>query len=185
MKAIIDFLFDTVCELLQMKEGIAVSFKLPVQLMNDMDYLARLYQQCERHNVQPQRIEIEIGEQLTHAQLIHRKAFLQQARAYGFMLSLDDFGARNESADSLRLFHFDTIKITRSLIEGIAASPAKLSMLHNLIDRVIPAGTHVICEGVERSSDLALLSRYNHIGIEGYIFSRPLTFSQLKLLEGF
>lgn len=184
INAITDFLFDTVCELLKMKEGITISFNLPPQLMND-DYLAGLYQQCVRHGVQPQRIEIEISERLTRAQLISSQAFLQQARAYGFMLSLDDFGAGNLPADGLQLFHFDTIKIDRSLIAGIAASPAKQSTLHNLIDKVIPAGTHVICEGVERSSDLALLSRYNHIGIEGYMFSRSLTFNQLKLLEGF
>ncbi|MBS1203821.1 MAG: signal protein [Proteobacteria bacterium] len=185
IKAVSDFLFETVCELLKMKEGITVSFKLPAQLMNDMAYLASLYQRCRHHHVSPQRIEIEIGKWPTDTLQIHRQAFLQQARTYGFMLSLDDFGTQDESADSLRLFRFDTIKLARTLIHGIATSPAKLSTLHNLIDKVIPAGTHVICEGVERSSDLALLSRYRHIGIEGYIFSRPLTFSQLRLLEGF
>ncbi|SFT61008.1 EAL domain, c-di-GMP-specific phosphodiesterase class I (or its enzymatically inactive variant) [Kosakonia arachidis] len=185
IKAISDFLFETVCELLKKKEGITVSFKLPVQLMNDMAYLASLYQRCGHHHVSPQRIEIEIGKWLTATQQMHHHAFLQQARTYGFMLSLEDFSTQNESADSLQLFRFDTIKLARTLIHGIATSPAKLSTLHNLIDKVIPAGTHVICEGVERSSDLALLSRYSHIGIEGYMFSRPLTFSQLRLLEGF
>lgn len=185
IKAISDFLFETVCELLKMKEGITVSFKLPAQLMDDMAYLASLYQQCGDHHVAPQRIVIEVGEWLTDTPQMHHQAFLQQARTYGFMLSLEDFGTRNESADSLRMFRFDTIKLARTLVYGIAASPAKLSTLHNLIDKVIPAGTHVICEGVERSSDLALLSRYSHIGIEGYMFSRPLTFSQLQLLEDF
>ncbi|SCC52201.1 EAL domain-containing protein [Kosakonia oryziphila] len=185
IKAVSDFLFETVCELLKMKEGITVSFKLPAQLMNDMAYLASLYQRCGHHHIAPQRIEIEIGKWLTDTPHRDCQAFLEQARTYGFMLLLDNFGSLDESADSLRLFRFDTIKLARTLIYGIATSPAKLSTLHNLIDKVIPPGTHVICEGVERSSDLALLSRYSHIGIEGYIFSRPLTFSQLRLLEGF
>ena len=185
IREVTNFIFDTVCHLIKLKHDLTISFNLSHLLINDGEYLSRLYQQCLLNDVQPQSIEIEISEKITKAQLIESLPFLKQAKEYGFMISLDDFGAGNLQVDSLKLFNFDTIKIDRSIIDGIAEDEKKLSTLQDFIDQLISTDVTIICEGVERSSDLALLNQYSPIGIQGYIFYRPLTFTQLRLLEGF
>lgn len=184
-RKVTDFIFEVICHVLKMKETMTVSFILSPQLINDMDYLTQLIERCQHNDIAPQRIEIEVSNHLTYSQFISKLPALKQAREYGFMVSLGNFGCGNEHAERLQLFAFNTIKIDRSLVDGIARHPAKLSTLHRFIDSVIPAGTDVICEGVDSTADLALLNRYNAGGIQGYTFSRPLTFKQLQLLEGF
>ncbi|WP_252320254.1 MULTISPECIES: EAL domain-containing protein [Symbiopectobacterium] len=87
--------------------------------------------------------------------------------------------------DSLSLFNFDTIKIDRSIVNGIGTDPSKLERMQKLLHVLIPLGVNIICEGVEKAADLNKLKRYLPIFIQGYIFYRPLTLNQLNLLENF
>lgn len=180
-----DFMFDVVCQVIKNKSSMTISFNLSHLLFNNSAYLETLYQKCLMHEVNPQNIEIEISEKTTRQQLIDGIPFLNQAKKYGFMISLDDFGAGNLQIDSLSLFDFDTIKIDRSIIDGIGKEETKSQKLKILLNKLIPLGVNIICEGVEKATDLNRLNKYHPIGIQGYIFYRPLTFSQLRLLEGF
>ena len=184
IRKVTDFIFEVICHVLKMKETMVVSFILSPQLINDMGYLTQLRERCQRNNIAPQRIEIEISDKITYSQFISGLPLLKKAKEDGFMVSLGKFDSGHDHAERLQLFAFNTIKIDRSIVDGIARHPAKLSTLHRFIDNVIPAGTNVICEGVDSAADLALLNRYNASGIQGYTFSRPLTFKQLQLLEG-
>lgn len=180
-----DFIFSVICKIIKIKSSITISFNLSHLLFNDTAYLDTLYKMCLAYNVRPQNIEIEISEKITRQQLIDGVHFLSKAKAYGFMISLDDFGAGSLEIDSLNLFDFDTIKIDRSLVDGIGEDLTKAKRLKTLLNKLIPLGTNIICEGVETAIDLNQLNKYSHIGVQGYIFYRPLTLNQLKLLEGF
>ncbi|AMO49225.1 Diguanylate phosphodiesterase [Enterobacter sp. FY-07] len=185
IREVTNFIFESICHLIKLKRDLTISFTLSHLLINDREYLAWLYQQCLHKGVLPQNIEIEISQKTTQAQFIESLPFLKQAKEYGFMISLGDFSAENLQVDSLALFNFDTIKIDRSIIEGIAESEKKLSTLQVVISQLMSTGVTLICEGVKKSSDLSLLNHYSPDGIHGYIFHRPLTFTQIRLLEGF
>ncbi|MFP9231231.1 EAL domain-containing protein [Pectobacterium cacticida] len=180
-----DFMFDVVCQVIKNKKSLTISFNLSHLLFNNRPYLDKLYQACIKHKINPRNIEIEISEKTTQLQLIEGISFLNQAKTYGFMISLDDFGAGCLQIESLSLFNFDTIKIDRSIIDGIGTEEVKSQKLKMLLNRLRPLGANIICEGVERATDLNRLNKYHPIGIQGYIFYRPLTYSQLRLLEGF
>lgn len=180
-----DFIFDYICSLLKNKNSMTFSFNLSPMLLRDAGYIQKLQQQCARHNIPTSSIDIEISERVTRQQLIEGLPVLHAARSCGFTLSLDDFGAGNLQADSLGIFNFDTIKIDRSIITDIGTDAGKLLRLQTIITRLIPPGVKIICEGVEKKADLNQLKKYNQIAIQGYIFYRPLTINQLKLLEDF
>ncbi len=180
-----DFIFDLVCRLIYCKKTLSISFNLSPLIFNNIDYLDKLHQICLLYEVNPSNIEIELSEKITQKQLMEGVTFLKKAKAYGFMISLDDFGAGCLKTDSLSLFNFDTIKIDRSIVNGIGADPSKLERMQKLLHVLIPLGVNIICEGVEKAADLNQLKRYLPIFIQGYIFYRPLTLNQLKLLENF
>lgn len=180
-----DFIFDVVCRLIKRKETLSISFNLSPFIFNDIAYLDKLHQICSIYGVSPQSIEIELSEKITQQQLLEGAAFLSKAKNYGFMISLDDFGAGCLKTDSLALFNFDTIKIDRSIVSGIGSDQNKLEKMQQLLHILIPLGVNIICEGVEKAAELNQLKRYLPIFIQGYIFYRPLTFNQLKLLEDF
>ena len=182
---ITDFIFDVVCRLIKYKKALSISFNLSSLIFNDIEYLDKLHQTCLIYGVNPQNIEIELSEKITQQQLMEGAAFLSKAKRYGFMISLDDFGAGCLKTDSLALFNFDTIKIDRSIVNGIGTDLSKLEKMQKLLHVLIPLGVNIICEGVEKAADLNKLKHYLPIFIQGYIFYRPLTFNQLKLLEDF
>lgn len=180
-----DFIFDYICQLLQQKSQLSFSFNLSPVLLNDLDYIKKLHHKCTEQGIAPQRIDIEISERVTHQQLVAGHRFLTYAKSCGFTISLDDFGAGNLSRDSLDVFPFDTIKIDRSMIANIGSDMGRWSRLQSMMATLQPLGVNIVCEGVEKQADLEQLKRYREIAIQGYIFYRPLTFNQLKLLEDF
>lgn len=180
-----DFIFDYICQLLKKKAQLNFSFNLSPVLLNDLDYIKTLHQKCLERDIEPQRIDIEISERVTHQQLVAGRPFLTYAKSCGFTISLDDFGAGNLSRDSLDVFGFDTIKIDRSMIANIGSDAGRWSHLQSMMATLQRPGVNIVCEGVEKQADLEQLKRYREIAIQGYIFYRPLTFSQLKLLEDF
>ncbi|MEH2922468.1 EAL domain-containing protein [Samsonia erythrinae] len=180
-----DFIFDEICNIIKIKKSLSISFNLSHLLFNDIAYLDKIYKKCLTHNIDPQNIEIEISEKITQQQLTDGLAFLKKVKEYGFMVSLDDFGTGNLQIDSLNLFKFDTIKIDRSMVDGIGEEEQKSHRLKILLNKLVPLGVSIICEGVEKAADLNQLSKFHYIGIQGYIFYRPLRLNQLKLLEGF
>lgn len=180
-----DFIFDYICFLLKKKAQLNFSFNLSPLLLNDFDYIKKLHQKCLERGIEPQRIDIEICERVTHQQLVGGRHYLAYCKSCGFTVSLDDFGAGNLSHDSLGVFRFDTIKIDRSMITNIGCDAGRWSHLQSMMEALQPLGINIVCEGVEKQDDLEQLKRYREIAIQGYIISRPLTFRQLKLLEGF
>lgn len=182
---ITDFIFQLICSLMAKKPELKLSFNFSHSLLSDFSYPEKFYRQCQIYNVNPQNIEIEISEKVTEYQLIHSEHFLKKAKNYGFSVSLDDFGAGNIHVDSLERFGFDTIKIDRSIVDGIGHDHVKWHFLQNILGKIQHLNLNVICEGVEKKADLNLLKKYQDIGVQGYIFYYPLTIQQLKLLEDF
>jgi EAL domain-containing protein (putative c-di-GMP-specific phosphodiesterase class I) len=182
---ITDFIFKLICILIAKKPDLKLSFNFSHSLLSDLSYPEKFYHQCLAHNVNPQNIEIEISEKVTEYQLMHSEQFLKQAKNYGFSVSLDDFGAGNIQVDGLARFSFDTVKIDRSIVNGIGHDPVKRRFLHTILSKMLHLNLSVICEGVEKKADLNVLKKYKDIGVQGYIFYYPLTINQLKLLEDF
>ncbi|MGP3594149.1 EAL domain-containing protein [Vagococcus sp. WN89Y] len=177
----IAFLFDTVCDLLIRKASLAIDLNLSQLLVNSFDQLDMLYKKCQQSGVQQCRIEL--SGQFNQDQLISNLPFLKQAKHYGFMTALDDAGNGHFPDESLQLFRFDTIKLAHASLECMAMDTVKFYRLQKVIKRFIASGASVICAGVKKSSDLPLLNKYHHIGMQGYLFHRTLSFSQLQLLE--
>lgn len=182
---ITDFIFKLICSLIAKKPDLKLSFNFSHSLLSDLSYPEKFYHQCLTHNVNPQNIEIEISEKVTEYQLIHSEQFLKKAKSYGFSISLDDFGAGNIQVDGLARFNFDTIKIDRSIVNGIGNDQVKRRYLQTILSKMLHLNLSVICEGVEKKADLNLLKQYKDIGVQGYIFYYPLTINQLRLLEDF
>lgn len=185
ISTITDFIFKLICSLIAKKINLKVSFNCSHHLLNDTNYPEKFYLECACQGVNPKNIEIEISEKVTKDQLLQCERFLKKAKEYGFSISLDDFGAGNIQLESLGLFNFDTIKIDRSIVDGIGYDRYKRQRLHTTLTEILKLNVNVICEGVEKMADLNFLKKYKGVGIQGYIFYYPLTIPQLRVMEDF
>jgi EAL domain-containing protein (putative c-di-GMP-specific phosphodiesterase class I) len=110
---------------------------------------------------------------------------MQQLKALGFKLSLDDFGTGFSSLNYLKQFPFDILKIDRSFIMGMHESSIDQSIVHSIINLANNLNLSVIAEGVELSEHLAFLQQLNYQEYQeyqGYYFSKAISFKELEQL---
>jgi EAL domain-containing protein (putative c-di-GMP-specific phosphodiesterase class I) len=111
-------------------------------------------------------------------------AVLQQIRALGVELSVDDFGTGQSSLNYLMRLPINRLKIDRSFVwdihenrEGETITSAVIAMGHGL-------NLQITAEGVETPAQRKFLEKHYCNEAQGYLFSRPLPAEKIdKLLN--
>ncbi|MEA2177224.1 MAG: hypothetical protein QOG77_521, partial [Solirubrobacteraceae bacterium] len=88
-------------------------------------------------------------------------------------IAIDDFGF--SSLGYLRQIPIDALKIDRSFISDIAASPEADALMHTLVQLGKTLDIETLAEGIEEPSQLDHLQRGVCDSGQGYLFARPLT----------
>lgn len=95
-------------------------------------------------------------------------------RAAGIRVALDDFGNGHSNFEMWHEVCPELVKIDRYLIDGIAHSAGKLSIVKALLAVAEATGADLIAEGIECEADLVVV---RDLGIrygQGYLLGRPL-----------
>ncbi|MDJ0613649.1 MAG: EAL domain-containing protein [Rhizobiaceae bacterium] len=131
----------------------------------------------------PDRLEIEITESVMLVDVDAITHCLKELSRLGVRISLDDFGTGFSSLSYLHTLPFDKVKIDRSFIENGVASDRSLTLLKGVVDLIKRLGLSVVLEGIENEKQMELLSRSVDVNeVQGYLFSRPLPSSDIKIL---
>ncbi|MEK4046255.1 EAL domain-containing protein [Paenibacillus sp. FSL H8-0048] len=99
---------------------------------------------------------------------------LQQLRAHGFRISLDDFGTGFSSLSYLRRFPVDVIKIDRSFISEMSREAQGDVLVKAIIELSHNLGLRVVSEGIEHREQFDMLRELGSDELQGYYISRPL-----------
>jgi EAL domain-containing protein (putative c-di-GMP-specific phosphodiesterase class I) len=92
----------------------------------------------------------------------------------GVLLSLDDFGQGYSSLSSLKRFPLDIVKIDRSFVDGLAASPEDQAIVRSVVMLATEMHMTVTAEGIETHEQLEAVRRLGCDEAQGYLFSAPL-----------
>jgi EAL domain-containing protein (putative c-di-GMP-specific phosphodiesterase class I) len=123
-------------------------------------------------------LELEITESvLVSGDSIFRS--LQQLRAHGFRISLDDFGTGFSSLSYLRRFPVDVIKIDRSFVSEMSPAPPGDVLVKAIIELSHNLGLQVVSEGIEHKEQFDMLRALGSDELQGYYISRPLQVTAL------
>jgi diguanylate cyclase (GGDEF)-like protein/PAS domain S-box-containing protein len=101
-------------------------------------------------------------------------ARLAEIKELGVRLSMDDFGTGYSSLANLRGYPFDSIKIDRTFVAGIAEPGEDRAIVEAMIDLAHGLGRIVIAEGVETPEQLAVLARLNCDLVQGFELGSPV-----------
>ena len=145
----------------------------PVQFQHqDLGGLIRSV--LEETGLSPRLLEIEITESMIMSDPDHSARLLDEIRAMGVSVALDDFGAGYSALSSLRRFPLDVLKIDRGLIAGIDDSREDREIAQAIITMAHTLKLQVVAEGVERRSQAEILRQDGCDLVQGYWLSRPL-----------
>jgi diguanylate cyclase (GGDEF)-like protein len=131
------------------------------------------------HGITADRIVLEITETMA-LELGTSVTNLQQLRAQGFRISLDDFGTGNSTLALLHHCPVDEIKLDRSFVQ--AEVDDRPTMAAAVLHLAHALRLHAVAEGIETAEQAERLSSLGYVAAQGYHFARPMppaTFGEL------
>lgn len=134
----------------------------------------RLQGLCERHDVPPQQLELEITETLLMQGDPQMSNLLHGLHEAGFALALDDFGTGYSNLAYLHRFPFDTLKIDRTFVSGLPQNTSNAALVRAIVGIAASLGLKPIAEGVETEQEAQFLHQHGCVRYQGYLFSKPL-----------
>ncbi|WP_373480467.1 EAL domain-containing protein [Geminocystis sp.] len=134
------------------------------------------------HYFNPSLLEIKLTESILVRNTSFASKKLNKLKSAGLKIAIDDFGTGYSSLGYLQSFNFDILKIDRCFIKEINKNTKNATITKSLIDMAHQLNLQVVAEGVENEPELAFLHRNNCDYYQGYLFSRPLPFSQFQEL---
>lgn len=98
---------------------------------------------------------------------------INEYRALGLMVAIDDFGAGYSGLNLLADFQPDQIKLDMKLIRGIDRNGPRQAIVRAIGEVCGDLGIDVIAEGVETVEEYAWLVHEGLALFQGYLFARP------------
>jgi EAL domain-containing protein (putative c-di-GMP-specific phosphodiesterase class I) len=139
---------------------------------------------CERYNLNPTRLMIEITERTTIENAELAGKVLSSLKHLGLDLALDDFGTGYSSLSTLHELEIDWIKIDRRFVQDIDTNKNSYQIVNALMRMAQALDIKVIAEGVETDQEHATLRSLGVTRMQGYFHARPLSgTSLLEFLE--
>lgn len=121
----------------------------------------------------PTRLEVEITEGVLIGDFTRALDLLRRLKALGIRIAMDDFGTGYSSLSYLQSFPFDKIKIDRSFISNLEATPQSGEIVRAVLGLAHALHLPVVAEGVETEAQRAFLEREACEEMQGYLIGRP------------
>jgi len=138
---------------------------------NLVDVVARVLNETR---LDPDYLELEITESLAMQNADFTIMVLRDLRAIGIRISMDDFGAGYSSLGYLKNLPIHTLKIDRSIIDGLTRGPNDAVIATAIIAMAHSLSLEVVAEGVETEDQLAFLRERQCDRFQGYLLGQPM-----------
>ena len=138
------------------------------------DFVGDVMQVLKETGLPPHLLCLELTESLLADHGEGRvRSVLTELKRLGVKLALDDFGTGYSSFGYLTQLPFETLKIDRVFIKGIAHSDRARQLLQGVIALGRGLGMTILMEGVEHEEEVDILVQLNCDIVQGYHFARP------------
>lgn len=137
----------------------------------------------EAHNFLPERLILEITEDVAFRNLGQNIGVLEDARRQGIRIALDDFGKGYSSLSIVEKLPLDKIKIDRSLVYEIDRNRRMASLLEVALQMATKLDLECCVEGVETETIARRLQRLGVDEIQGYWLAEPKLAAEISKLD--
>ena len=160
--------------------SIAVNIS-PVQLKDPL-LAQRIVQLMVETGFPAQRLEIEITESSLFENLELAKSTVESLKNQGIRIALDDFGTGYSSLAHLQALPFDRIKIDKSFVVSMRASPESSAIVSAIAKLGATLGLPVTAEGIEDNASRKILHRLGCSDAQGWLYGRPMPVEEARKL---
>lgn len=159
-------------------QGLPSSFAVSVNMSarhlvepDTVDFVRRLLGET---GVEPHRIKLEVTESSVTLDAVAAAHTLDALHQLGLGIAIDDFGTGYSSMLYLRDFPTDAMKIDRSFIDRMGASPGDAAIVAAIIRLGHTLGLSIVAEGVERPEQRDALRSLGCDAAQGFLWSEAV-----------
>ena len=145
-------------------------------------FVSDMLDALSEHGLGPDLLELEITETALMRNPLLAREQLRVLADQGFRIAIDDFGTGYSSLELLRTLPVHKLKIDRTFVQTITASPEDQAIVQATITLARGLGMDCIAEGVETEEQRQMLQELGCDLYQGYLFSRPLELDAFEAL---
>ena len=137
------------------------------------NFLRQVEQAVEKSGITPCDLRLEITETALMDNPNEAAKLLNELRAFGTKIYLDDFGCGYSSLSHLAKLPVDALKIDRSFVKNLL-QPDRPAIVESILALARTLNTRVVAEGIEHEQQAHELERLGCTHAQGFLFSRPI-----------
>lgn len=162
---------------------IPVAINLFAPSFDDATLPARIAAVLAAHGLTPTSVTIEITEHYLLSNVHQARHVIEQLRAAGFRVSIDDFGSGYATMSYLRDMPVDELKLDRHFVAPMLTNSRAAAIVHSIVRLAHTLGITSVAEGVQDSDTAELLRGYGCAVAQGSYFGEPVYADELPLPE--
>jgi len=136
-------------------------------LVNFLDY------KCERYNISPLRVHLEIVEDIIINQTVPVDSQILELKNKGYHVIIDDFGTDKSAYNRMFELQAEYIKIDGSFIKELAKDKEHRLIVKSIVDFAKKAGIKTIAEHVESKEVYDIVKDLDIDFSQGYYIGKP------------
>lgn len=139
----------------------------------------------KRYRVPSKYIEVELTEVSDFEDNVAFASFVNEIRASGVAVSIDDFGAGYSTFNVVKNLKVDVVKLDKSLFDDLQHQRDSV-IVENLVAMIKGLDMEVVAEGIETEEQLDFLKKYGCDVVQGFYFDKPMPYNEFtkRLADG-
>lgn len=162
--------------------GITLSVNISAAQLRNPEFPIKLGEVLEESGFPPHQLELEVTETCLVLDPLVAERTLDVVRSFGVRVALDDFGTGYASIGFLRRFHFEKLKLDRSLVELAGRDEGSRAMMLSSIALARALKMDVTAEGVETEEQADMVRVAGCDQIQGWLYYRALPATEIDKL---
>ena len=161
-----------------------LSINISIKQLMDKNFLTFLEDTIADTGVSSSYIKLE----LTESQIMNNPEksikILNEISDMGIKISIDDFGTGYSSLSYLKRLPVDELKIDQSFIKNLVNDANDRIIIETIIILAENFNLDIMVEGVETKEQLDYLTKKKCNRIQGYYYSKPISFQEIVTFVG-
>ncbi|NJR60977.1 MAG: EAL domain-containing protein [Cyanobacteria bacterium CRU_2_1] len=155
-------------------DSLCINVNLSSKQLFDPHLIQQVEQILQHTGLAAQSLNLEITENAMMGNTALVEIVLDQLRALGIQICLDDFGVGYSCLRCLHELPLDMLKVDRRFIDQLDSEGGK-HLVQAIVSLARNIGIEVIAEGIETAEQLRKLQGLNCYLGQGYFFAKPLS----------
>ena len=160
---------------------LSVAVNLEASTACDDQAIGRLMKVIQARHISPDRLMFELTETDVDGDPRRIIEMLARLQLRGFCLAIDDFGTGRSTHQRIADIPFSELKIDRQFVREGCREEAARAVVESSVVLARRLKMTTTAEGVETAEELDFVRRSDCDSVQGYYFSPPLPFEELKV----